>query len=69
MSTDTSARPLTGRIAVITGASSGIGEATAEHLAALGATVAVLARRAERLDALVARIEGPAAPPCRSPPT
>jgi NADP-dependent 3-hydroxy acid dehydrogenase YdfG len=46
-----------GRVAVITGASSGIGEATAEHLASLGATVAVLARRADRLDDLVARIE------------
>ncbi|MFC9650878.1 MULTISPECIES: SDR family oxidoreductase [unclassified Streptomyces] len=57
MSTATSAKPLTGRVAVITGASSGIGEASAEHLAALGATVAVLARRAERLDDLVARID------------
>ncbi|MFD7089113.1 SDR family oxidoreductase [Streptomyces sp. NPDC056730] len=57
MSTATSAKPLTGRVAVITGASSGIGEASAEHLAALGATVAVLARRADRLDDLVARID------------
>ncbi|GAA2817201.1 SDR family oxidoreductase [Nonomuraea rubra] len=48
---------LSGRVAVITGASSGIGEATAEHLAGLGARVAVLARRAERLDGLVSRIE------------
>ncbi|UBU11985.1 SDR family oxidoreductase [Nonomuraea gerenzanensis] len=48
---------LTGRVAVVTGASSGIGEATAEHLAGLGARVAVLARRAERLDDLVARVE------------
>ncbi|MGI5290756.1 SDR family oxidoreductase [Nonomuraea polychroma] len=48
---------LSGRVAVITGASSGIGEATAEHLAALGAKVAVLARRADRLNDLVARIE------------
>lgn len=55
MSTDT-ARPLEGRIAVVTGASSGIGEATAELLAARGAAVAVLARRAERLEALVERI-------------
>ncbi|GAB3936161.1 SDR family oxidoreductase [Kribbella albertanoniae] len=50
-------QPLTGRVAVITGASSGIGEAAAEHLAGLGARVAVLARRADRLTDLVARIE------------
>ncbi|HEU5130379.1 MAG TPA: SDR family oxidoreductase [Glycomyces sp.] len=57
MSTDI-ARPLEGRIAVVTGASSGIGEATAELLAARGARVAVLARRADRLEALVERIGG-----------
>ncbi|MER7370281.1 SDR family NAD(P)-dependent oxidoreductase, partial [Nonomuraea wenchangensis] len=56
MTTHTSARPLAGRVAVVTGASSGIGEATAEHLAELGAHVVVLARRAERLDDLVARV-------------
>lgn len=55
-SAQASAQPLTGRVAVVTGASSGIGEATAEHLAGLGARVAVLARRAGRLDSLVARI-------------
>jgi NADP-dependent 3-hydroxy acid dehydrogenase YdfG len=56
MNTQTAARPLAGRVAVVTGASSGIGEAAARHLAVLGARVAVLARRAERLDDLAARI-------------
>lgn len=48
---------LSGRVALVTGASSGIGEATALALAAAGATVAVSARRASRLHDLVARIE------------
>jgi NADP-dependent 3-hydroxy acid dehydrogenase YdfG len=48
---------LTGRVALVTGASSGIGEASAIALAAAGARVAVSARRADRLDALVAKIE------------
>jgi NADP-dependent 3-hydroxy acid dehydrogenase YdfG len=48
---------LTGRVALVTGASSGIGAAAAEALAAAGATVAVVARRADRLDALVSQIE------------
>jgi len=43
---------LEGRVAVITGASSGIGEATAKALAARGARVALLARRKEKIDAL-----------------
>jgi NADP-dependent 3-hydroxy acid dehydrogenase YdfG len=48
---------LNGRIAVITGASSGIGGQTARALAARGATVALLARRADRLDAIVKDIK------------
>ncbi|WP_437779876.1 SDR family oxidoreductase [Sorangium sp. So ce1097] len=48
--------PLAGRIAVVTGASSGIGEATAQKLAAEGAAVALLARRKDRLESLAQRI-------------
>jgi NADP-dependent 3-hydroxy acid dehydrogenase YdfG len=48
---------LTGRVALITGASSGIGEAAAVALAGFGAHVAVSARRAERLEDVVRRIE------------
>jgi clavulanate-9-aldehyde reducatase len=51
------AGPLEGRVAAITGASSGIGEATALELAGAGAAVALGARRRERLDSLVERIE------------
>ncbi len=49
---------LEGKVAVVTGASSGIGEATAEALAAEGATVVVAARREDRLADLTKRIEG-----------
>jgi NADP-dependent 3-hydroxy acid dehydrogenase YdfG len=49
--------PLSGRVAVVSGASSGMGAVTAERLAELGATVVVLARRKERLDGVVKNIE------------
>jgi NADP-dependent 3-hydroxy acid dehydrogenase YdfG len=49
---------LDSKVAVVTGASSGIGEATAEALAAEGAAVVVAARREERLSDLVERIKG-----------
>ncbi len=42
-----------GKVVVITGASSGLGEATARHLSALGASVVLGARRADRLKSLV----------------
>ena len=48
---------LAGRVALVTGASAGIGEAAALALAAAGATVAVVARREDRLKALVQKIE------------
>jgi NADP-dependent 3-hydroxy acid dehydrogenase YdfG len=51
------AEALAGRVALVTGASSGIGEAAAVALAGLGARIAVTARRAERLQLLVNRIE------------
>ena len=47
------------KVVVITGASSGIGEATAELLAARGAKLVLGARRTDRLDALVKRLSYP----------
>jgi clavulanate-9-aldehyde reducatase len=52
------AGPLEGRVAVVTGASSGIGEATARALSAAGASVALGARRTDRLEALAEGLEG-----------
>jgi NADP-dependent 3-hydroxy acid dehydrogenase YdfG len=51
--------PLEGRVAVVTGASSGIGEATARALSDAGAAVALCARRTDRLEALAESIDGP----------
>jgi NADP-dependent 3-hydroxy acid dehydrogenase YdfG len=52
----TNTQKLNGTVALVTGASSGIGEATALALAEQGAAVAIAARRKDRIDALAARI-------------
>ncbi|HEY1273669.1 MAG TPA: SDR family NAD(P)-dependent oxidoreductase [Thermoleophilaceae bacterium] len=48
--------PLEGRVAAVTGASSGIGEATALALADAGAAVALAARRRDRLEAVAEKV-------------
>lgn len=54
---NTITKDLTGRVAVVTGASSGMGRATALQLASRGAKVALLARRKEALDTVAAEIQ------------
>jgi NADP-dependent 3-hydroxy acid dehydrogenase YdfG len=53
----TSMTELEGTVALVTGASSGIGEATALALSAHGAAVAIVARRQDRLESLASRIQ------------
>jgi NADP-dependent 3-hydroxy acid dehydrogenase YdfG len=54
---DSSDHRLDGTVALVTGASSGIGQATAATLAARGAAVALVARRTDRLEELASTIE------------
>ncbi|HTZ74376.1 MAG TPA: SDR family NAD(P)-dependent oxidoreductase [Candidatus Aquilonibacter sp.] len=52
-----SEKPLAGKVALITGASRGIGLAVAQRLAALGASLALIARDGNRLDAVAKRLQ------------
>ena len=53
------AGPLEGRVAAVTGASSGIGEATVRALSEAGAAVALGARRTDRLEELAGSLDAP----------
>lgn len=55
---DHSSKPLAGKIAVVTGGGSGIGEACVRRLAEQGATVGVLGRRRERVESVAAQCGG-----------
>jgi NADP-dependent 3-hydroxy acid dehydrogenase YdfG len=57
-STASTSAPLDGRVAIVTGASSGIGSAVAAELARLGASVVLAARRVDRLREVAAGIDG-----------
>jgi NADP-dependent 3-hydroxy acid dehydrogenase YdfG len=62
-STQNTHLPLAGRVAVVTGATSGIGAATARRLASDGAAVALVGRREERLRDLASQLDDPSVVP------
>jgi NADP-dependent 3-hydroxy acid dehydrogenase YdfG len=62
-STENTHLPLAGRVAVVTGATSGIGAATARRLAADGASVALVGRREERLREFASQLDDPSVVP------